>query len=63
MDALAARAKSCPRAEGFDEILIPGEPEARTAKQRLRDGIALTPDVVQALGKEAELAQVPLPVE
>jgi L-2-hydroxycarboxylate dehydrogenase (NAD+) len=62
MQAFAARAKSCPRAAGFEEILLPGEPEARTAEQRQRDGIPLTADVLQALAQEAELVRVPLPV-
>jgi LDH2 family malate/lactate/ureidoglycolate dehydrogenase len=31
--------KETPRAEGFDEILYPGELEARTRLERLRDGI------------------------
>jgi LDH2 family malate/lactate/ureidoglycolate dehydrogenase len=36
--------KATPRAEGVDEILLPGELEWRTRAQRLRDGIAL-PDI------------------
>src|SRR5262249_31829504 len=28
MDTLVERVRACPKAEGFDEILIPGEPEA-----------------------------------
>ena len=35
MDTLVERIKACPRAEGSDEILMPGEPESRaTAKDR-----------------------------
>jgi LDH2 family malate/lactate/ureidoglycolate dehydrogenase len=53
MDTLVERAKACPRAEGFDEILIPGEPEARAREERLKTGIPLTPDLVDALDEEA----------
>ncbi len=62
MDTLVERAKDCPRADGFDEILIPGEPEERTKQARSRDGIPLTPDVIAALTKEAEAAGVSFPV-
>jgi L-2-hydroxycarboxylate dehydrogenase (NAD+) len=61
MAALAARTKACPRVPGCDEILLPGEPEARTAAERARLGIPITADVLQALEQEAALAQVPLP--
>ncbi len=53
MDTLIARAKSSQKAEGFDEILIPGEPEARLAAEREKSGIPLTPDVIKSLRKEA----------
>jgi LDH2 family malate/lactate/ureidoglycolate dehydrogenase len=61
MDTLVERAKACPRAEGFDEILMPGEPEARTHAQRLRNGIPITPDVVAPLEAEAKRAGIPFP--
>ncbi len=61
MDTLVDRAKSCPKAEGFDEILIPGEPETRTRTKRSRSGIPLTPDVVEALRVEADKAGRPFP--
>jgi LDH2 family malate/lactate/ureidoglycolate dehydrogenase len=50
-----------PRAEGCDEILIPGEPEARTAAQRAISGIPVTADVIRALAGEAGHAKVALP--
>jgi LDH2 family malate/lactate/ureidoglycolate dehydrogenase len=61
MDTLVERAKACPMADGFEEILMPGEPEARSERQRGRTGIPLTPDVRDALRKEAERAGVPFP--
>jgi LDH2 family malate/lactate/ureidoglycolate dehydrogenase len=61
MDEMIERAKACPRAEGCDEILIPGEPEARTAAQRAATGIPITPDVVDTLLAEGEAVGVPMP--
>ena len=43
------KVKSCRVAEGFSEILLPGEPEDRTYEVRLRDGIPLDPETVKAL--------------
>ena len=61
MDELVERLKTTPRAEGFQEVMLPGEIEARTALQRRRDGIPLTPDVWTDLEREARLAGVALP--
>lgn len=63
MADLVARSKATPKAAGFDEILMPGEPEARTEAIRARDGIPLDADDVKALRSEAEKASVPLPSE
>jgi LDH2 family malate/lactate/ureidoglycolate dehydrogenase len=41
VERVAGRLKSAPTAEGFSEILVPGEPEARTREQRSREGIPL----------------------
>jgi L-2-hydroxycarboxylate dehydrogenase (NAD+) len=54
MDTFVSRVKSLPRAQGFDEILIPGEPEERRTKERLDFGIPLTEEVRNSLLKEAE---------
>lgn len=62
MDTLVERVKACPRAEGFDEILMPGEPEARTRAERLTSGIPLTADIVDALSSEAAMARIEPPV-
>ena len=40
-DALAAAVKAAKPAPGFDEVLLPGEPESRTAAQRRANGIPL----------------------
>jgi len=61
MQTLARRVKEQPRAQGFDEILMPGEPETRKEKKRLQLGIPLTPDIVASLQSEGEQAGVPFP--
>ena len=37
--ALVKHVKSSPRAEGYDEIYVPGEVELRNRERRLADGI------------------------
>jgi LDH2 family malate/lactate/ureidoglycolate dehydrogenase len=61
MQTLGARVKAQPRAEGFDEILMPGEPEDRKEQERRSQGIPLTPDVVLTLKAEGENVGVPFP--
>ena len=39
VDGLVAHVKASPTAPGFDEILTPGEIEARQTKRRLHEGI------------------------
>jgi LDH2 family malate/lactate/ureidoglycolate dehydrogenase len=58
MDVLVQRSRDCPRAEGFDEILMPGEIEARTAAKREKSGIPYGAelDAVQADAKRAGVA-------
>lgn len=65
MDSLVEAAKSQPLAEGFDEILMTGEPEARTSEIRERSGIPLTADVVASLEQEALAVDLvpPAPIE
>lgn len=41
VDQLVEFVKSCPRIEGCDEILMPGDPERRTLAQRSASGIPL----------------------
>ncbi len=61
MDEMIERAKAMPRAADCDEILIPGEPEARTAALRAVSGIPVTGDVIHTLREEAALAGTELP--
>jgi uncharacterized oxidoreductase len=41
-ERLVRSIKNSPKAEGFDEILIPGEPEARERERRLKHGIPIS---------------------
>jgi uncharacterized oxidoreductase len=41
VEAFVAYLKGTPPAEGFDEVLYPGEKEYRTEQQRRRDGIPI----------------------
>jgi LDH2 family malate/lactate/ureidoglycolate dehydrogenase len=59
MDALVQRVRDCPKADGFDEILIPGEPEARHEAERRRTGIPYSAGEIAALQQEAVRAGIP----
>lgn len=54
MDTFVTRAKASPLAQGFDEILMPGEPEERTAAMRMQTGIPLSEEVARSLFEEGE---------
>jgi LDH2 family malate/lactate/ureidoglycolate dehydrogenase len=60
MDSLVDRVRSCPTAEGFDEVMVPGEPEARKEALRLREGIPYNPAELGDLRKLAETQGVGL---
>lgn len=51
MDEFNSRIKSLPRAAGVQEILMPGEPEARTETRRRAEGIPVTDNVIADLQK------------
>jgi LDH2 family malate/lactate/ureidoglycolate dehydrogenase len=61
MQQLAEREKAQPKAEGVDDILMPGEPEARNEHQRRSSGIPLTQDVFDSLVLEGDRAGVAFP--
>ena len=61
MQTLVERVKAQPRAEGFEEILMPGEPEDRNEQERRAQGIPLTPDVVLTLEAEGQKVGVTFP--
>jgi LDH2 family malate/lactate/ureidoglycolate dehydrogenase len=58
MDTLIERCRAVPKAEGFDEILIPGEPEARLEAKHRKSGIPYSPADIAPLNEEAARAGV-----
>ncbi|MER3404622.1 MAG: hypothetical protein C4289_05195 [Chloroflexota bacterium] len=61
VDRVLQNVKSVPPASGFSEVLIPGEPEARSREQRLREGIPVPDDTWRALQDAAATLGVPVP--
>ena len=57
MDELVSRAKASPLAQGFDEILMPGEHEARLAASRREHGVPITSEDFSMLAAEESEAQ------
>jgi L-2-hydroxycarboxylate dehydrogenase (NAD+) len=60
-EQLIAWCKDSPLAEGFQEILMPGEPEERTRAERLQDGIPIAAVDLEALREAARRRQAPFP--
>lgn len=58
MDTLVERVRACPKAEGFDEILLPGEIEAREEAKRRASGIPYGTVEIDALQREAARAGI-----
>ena len=61
MDTMIERFTGSPKAAGFEEILMPGEPEERAEAERLKTGIPLTAKVVEMLKLEADQMDVVFP--
>jgi LDH2 family malate/lactate/ureidoglycolate dehydrogenase len=58
-DSVADRLKAIPPAAGFSEVLVPGEPEARTRAARSRDGIPIpdrTWEAIHATARELRVS-------
>jgi LDH2 family malate/lactate/ureidoglycolate dehydrogenase len=53
VDATLGRVKAVPPAPGFAEVMVPGEPEARTRAARRRDGVYVEDATVAAIRKTA----------
>ncbi len=58
---LAEFVRDCPRIDGVDEILLPGDPERRTHAQRSKGGIPLDTGNWNELVKLAEKLKIPVP--
>lgn len=63
MDHMIATLKALKPAAGFDEVLYPGEREARLSAQRSADGIPVRPETLAVLRQVSEDSGIPLPVE
>jgi len=61
IDNLIGGLKALPKAEGFDEILVPGEPENNVYGDRVRHGIPLPPGTLRSLQNAAERFDIELP--
>jgi LDH2 family malate/lactate/ureidoglycolate dehydrogenase len=53
MATTLGRIKAVPPAPGFEEVLVPGEPEHRMRQQRLQDGVPVAEDTWLAVGDVA----------
>jgi uncharacterized oxidoreductase len=53
VDATLQRVKGVPPAPGFEEVLVPGEPETRSRAQRQREGVYVEDATVAAIRKTA----------
>ena len=53
--------KSCPRMEGCDEILLPGDPERKLLCQHLKEGLYFDDENWKELTRLAEKLDVSLP--
>jgi ureidoglycolate dehydrogenase (NAD+) len=60
VDRLVKAVKALPRAQGVEEILLPGERGERTFRKRNRDGIPIPPAVLKELKTLAERLGVPM---
>lgn len=61
IDNLIDGLKGLPKAEGFNEIFVPGEPEWQTYDERLENGIPIPEKTFQNLKKVADRFAVALP--
>ena len=61
IDALIRRLKALPKADGVEEIFVPGEPEDRRHDERVQHGIPLPDGTLRNLRRVAERFGVELP--
>lgn len=60
-DTLIDELKQLPRADGFDEILMPGEPENKTLAERTANGIPIPPGTADKLREAAKRLKLAIP--
>lgn len=61
VDRLAAQLKATPPATGFDEVLLPGEPEDRAEARHRRDGVPVAEEVQHELAALGEAFAIDWP--
>jgi ureidoglycolate dehydrogenase (NAD+) len=61
VDRLVEGLKALPKADGIDEILVPGEREDQTYEERIRHGIPLPEGTVRRLRAVGERFRIPMP--
>ena len=61
IDRLIDQIKALPKADGFDEILVPGELEDRVYQERLRDGVPLPDGTAHNLKEVAARLELAVP--
>ncbi len=60
-DAIVDGIKALPPAEGFSEVVVPGEPENRVYDERAKNGVPLPDGTVAKLRKASQRFGIPLP--
>jgi LDH2 family malate/lactate/ureidoglycolate dehydrogenase len=60
-DEIVDGIKALPTAEGFSEVMVPGEPENRVHAEREQGGIPLPPGTLQKLQDASKRFGIPLP--
>jgi LDH2 family malate/lactate/ureidoglycolate dehydrogenase len=60
-DGIIEKIKAVPPARGFEEVLVPGEPELRSAERRRREGIPVPEDTWAEIVATARSLDVALP--
>ena len=60
-DAIVDGIKALPTAEGFSEVLVPGEPEDRVHEERAKNGIPLPAGTFLKMKNASERFGIPLP--
>jgi L-2-hydroxycarboxylate dehydrogenase (NAD+) len=61
IETAIARLKALKPASGFTEVLYPGEPEARRQRERMANGVPLTPEVYDSIRKVADASGIAMP--
>jgi LDH2 family malate/lactate/ureidoglycolate dehydrogenase len=59
LDTMIERFKASEPADAFDEMLMPGEPEARREVERRRTGLPITTEVLASIQAEAAALGIP----